>query len=98
MGKYIEVTDFNVDRRKYHNCTSSNFHNGLGIDLCLSVDRPSQGSLWDALKPVDFDRVLNNLDDEDDDDDQTIYGNANRPRLILSGPYHLEVILSKLYY
>ncbi|RMZ98203.1 hypothetical protein BpHYR1_038056, partial [Brachionus plicatilis] len=54
-GQYNEVKQFNVDRRTYQNCTSSNFHNGLGIDLCFSIDRPRQGSVWDALKPVDFD-------------------------------------------
>lgn len=71
--------------------------------MCLSIDRPRQGSLFDALRPVDFDRVLNNFNDQDDeetdDDDEEeeiIYGNANRPKLVLSGPYHYEVSFSDI--
>ena len=63
----------------------------------MSIDRPKLGSLRESLKPVDFDRVLNNFsdedgdDDDDDDDNENVYGSVNRPKLVLSGPYHYEV-------
>lgn len=97
-SQYKEVTKFNVERHTLERCTSENFHNGLGIDLCLSVDRPKIGSILESLKPVDLDSVLNDADDQDDDDDdnddqedQSLYGSVQRPRLVLSGPYHFEV-------
>lgn len=97
-NQYKEITQFSVEQKRFENCTSSNFHNAFGVDLCLTFNRPKLGaSLFELLKPADLDSVLANQDDDDEEEEQEnedrdeIYGNLNRPKITLSGPYHYQV-------
>lgn len=107
-SEYKEVTKFSVEQRQKSLCTSDNFKTSVGVQLCLSVQRPKIGSLknliWPEANPVDEtmdddedddDNEENDDDDEDDDDDEqeNIDKNITRPRMTLSGPYSYEVCI-----
>ncbi len=97
MGKnseYREITQFDVEQHKYDKCMSSKAQSIMGIEWCLQFNRPVVGSLMDALKPIDLDKVIA---DENEDDDAENYNDddekelVKRPMFMLSGPYHYEV-------
>jgi hypothetical protein len=95
-SQYVKVTQFKTEEKQYVKCNSEQFKTNVGIDFCLSVQRPKFGKLRDILKQrrqgdleEDFNDYYEDMkEDGGDDDEETV----KRPQLILAGPYHYEVI------
>ena len=95
-SEYKEVTQFKTERKEYKVCNSDRFKTTVGVELCLSVQRPKFGEVLEILKQ----RRQGDLEDEfesyyedmeNDDEDENDVDNVKRPRLTLAGPYHYEV-------
>lgn len=91
---YREITQFEDQSYTSDRCTSGNFLESVGVDLCVSVKRPSSGTLLSILKPDNDDASIIDNDDQDDDNDDDDNDDDIKPRFILAGPYHYEIKLN----
>ncbi len=101
QSNYIEIENFKIPTKIKNICTSSNFHDHIGLDLCFALKRPSFRGIKDIAKSLnnrdnDMD-VLEDDDDfdfdqqDDDDDDDEDDNNVERPMIRLAGPFRYEV-------
>lgn len=105
-SEYKEVTKFSVEQYQANKCTSDKFTTSVGVQLCMSIQRPKVGSLKNLLWPeqnpmeaaADDDDDDDEKDDDDDDDDDQDEADKKfkRPRLTLSGPYSYQVFFCQI--
>ncbi len=94
------MTEFKTTQKKYTLCNTDQFQTTFGgLSLCLSVDRPSLGSLRKILSDrrqgdlqEQFAEYYSDLEAELADSDAV--DDTKRPMLPLAGPYHYELTLN----
>lgn len=87
-------------------CTSERFHENVGLDVCLSAQRPEFRSLRNIIQSIrDRENDMDVLEDDDDfdfgaqdDDDEDNDNDVDRPMVTLVGPYKYEVKIMLLFY
>jgi hypothetical protein len=94
-NQYQEVKSFSVPTHELAKCTSDNFLNSFGVNICFSVKRPAVGDLREVFRSPDLNDPTKLFDSEDDDDEDHDHDDdePQRPRLSLSGPYHYDLVL-----
>ena len=90
---YVPVDNFKINQVKYESCNSkTTLQNAFGVYLCLSVQRP-EVSMMDSFRYLFVEDIERTMIDEDDEYEQSL----DRPSLLLSGPYHYEVLFDTLF-